>query len=89
MTEENINHSVKDVVELGLSDDPEYGDISNYPHLDKLSFELAVVLSLGLGTNTMFGDVSNIPDYWKLSKEMAVVHSSANSTYTGIAVNNC
>jgi hypothetical protein len=50
---------------LGLGSNPKFGDISNYPHLDKLTVETAEVLSLGLGTDPRYGDISHINDIWR------------------------
>lgn len=55
------------IVQLGLSSDPKWGDISNYPALANLSHEQARLLSLGFGDDPTIKDISNVFQLWKLT----------------------
>ena len=69
---ENNTSAKQKYIDLGLSPNPKYGDISNYHDLEKLSPEKCQLLSLGLGDATTIRDISKIPELWKLTDDECI-----------------
>lgn len=65
----NLDGGVMIDISRGLGTSLAYGDISNYPHLDKLKDYHSERLSWGKGNNPEFKDIWDVPELWKLSED--------------------